>query len=72
MGETYYYHQLNKQQQAVYYAILKGVQSLEEKFIIPRCDSEELYNIFFVCGWTIRGFSGQPDFGINITTIHRI
>ena len=47
MGETYYYHQLNKQQQAVYYAILKGVQSLEEEFVIPRCESEELYNIFF-------------------------
>ena len=47
MGETYYYHQLNKQQQAVYYAILKGVQSLEEEFVIPRCESEELYNILF-------------------------
>ncbi len=47
MGETYYYHQLNKQQQTIYYAIMKGVQNLEEEFVIPRCNAEELYDIFF-------------------------
>ena len=45
--EAYYYQQLDKQQQSVYFAILKGVQNLEEEFLIPRCDGEMLYDIFF-------------------------
>lgn len=47
MREIYYYKQLNKQQQAIYYALLKGIQNLEEEFIIPKCEKEELYDIFF-------------------------
>ncbi|MGN0354959.1 MAG: transglutaminase domain-containing protein [Muricoprocola sp.] len=43
----YYYHQLNKQQQSIYYSILKGIQNLEEEFVIPQCTREELYDIFF-------------------------
>lgn len=44
---TYYYHQLNKQQQTVYYAIMKGIQNIEDEFVIPRCSAQELYDIFF-------------------------
>ena len=47
MREIYYYKQLNKQKQAIYYALLKGIQNLEEEFIIPKCEKEELYDIFF-------------------------
>ena len=47
MGETYYYNQLNKQQQAVYFAMLKGIQDVQDEFLIPRCEKEELYEIFF-------------------------
>ena len=47
MGETYYYNQLNKQQQSVYYALLKGIQDVQDEFLIPRCEKEELYEIFF-------------------------
>lgn len=47
MGELYYYHRLNKQQQVIYHEIYKGIQRLEEEFLVPRCEAEDLYNIFF-------------------------
>ena len=47
MGESFYYNQLNKQQQEVYYAVQKGIQNLEEEFLLPGCGREELYDIFF-------------------------
>lgn len=45
--ETYYYNHLNKQAQAVYFAILKGIKDLEKEFLIPVCDGKMLYDIFF-------------------------
>lgn len=70
--ETYYYHQLNKQQQNVYYAILKGIQNLEEEFVVPRCEKQELYDIFFrlrldhpeifwACGFRYKYYSDSPN-----------
>ena len=43
--ETYYYNHLNKQAQAVYFAILKGIKDLEKEFLIPVCDGKMLYDI---------------------------
>lgn len=45
--EPYYFTQFNRQQQNVYFAILKGIRNLEEEFLIPGCDKEILYDIFF-------------------------
>ena len=45
--EAYYFQQLNKEQQHIYHAILKGVQNLENEFLVPACDRETLYNLFF-------------------------
>ena len=45
--EAYYFQQLNKEQQHIYHAILKGVQNLENEFLVPACDREMLYNLFF-------------------------
>ncbi len=47
MAEHYYYNQLNKQQQSIYFAILKGIRNLEEEFLVPKCDKESLYDLFF-------------------------
>lgn len=47
MSEIYYYHQLNKQQQTIYHAMLKGIQNLEEEILMPKCEAEDLYDIFF-------------------------
>ena len=45
--EAYYFQQLNKEQQHIYHAILKSVQNLENEFLVPACDRETLYNLFF-------------------------
>lgn len=47
MGEVFYYQHLNKQQQLIYHAFMKGAQSLEAEFLVPRCEMGELYDIFF-------------------------
>ena len=70
--EAYYFQQLNKEQQHIYHAILKGVQNLENEFLVPACDRETLYDLFFGCVWIIRRFSGRLDFGINTIRIRRI
>ena len=38
--EAYYFQQLNKEQQHIYHAILKGVQNLENEFLVPACDRD--------------------------------
>ena len=45
--EIYYYNHLNKQQQTVYHDLLKGLQALSPEILLPRCEAEELFNIFF-------------------------
>lgn len=45
--EMYYYNQLSKQAQIIYYAILKGIKDLEKEFLIPACEGKMLYDIFF-------------------------
>ncbi len=45
--EPYYYTKLNKQQQAVYYAMQQCLMNLADEGQMPRVSGEELYNIFF-------------------------
>ena len=45
--EPYYYTKLNKQQQAVYYAMQQCLTNLADEWQMPRVSGEELYNIFF-------------------------
>lgn len=45
--EAYYYQRLDKQHQVIYHAMLKGLQSLDMEIMLPRCEGEDLYNIFF-------------------------
>lgn len=45
--EEYYYKQLSKAEGGIYYAIYKGLLNLESEFLIPSCDNQTLYNIFF-------------------------
>lgn len=46
-SNTYYYNQLNKQQQKVYYAIKAGLESMVPSFPVPRLDGHELADIYF-------------------------
>lgn len=45
---TYYYTQMNKPQQAAYYALLEGLKSLAPSFMVPRLEGEELFRIHFL------------------------
>ena len=45
--EPYYYNRMNKTQQAVYHAIYQGLLRIDDSFLIPRVEAEELYHIFF-------------------------
>lgn len=45
---TYYYSQLNKQQQKVYHAMKAGLTSLASSFQVPRLDGRELSDIYFL------------------------
>ena len=45
--EAYYYNHLNKQQQTIYHDLLKGLQALAPEILLPRCEAEALFNIFF-------------------------
>ena len=45
--EKYYYNHLDKQSQTIYHAILKGIQTMDTEILIPHCEAENLYNIFF-------------------------
>ncbi len=45
--EAYYYNQMDKSLQQVYYALLQGLMSLKDEFQIPRLEGTELYDVFF-------------------------
>ena len=49
MATHHYYNQMNKQQQAAYYAMLEGFRSLETSFAVPRLDVDrELFDVHFL------------------------
>lgn len=48
MQTTYYYEQLNKQQQKAYYAMKAGLEALAPSFPVPRLDGKELADIYFM------------------------
>ncbi len=45
--EQYYYSKLDKTGAAVYNAMLKGLTALEDEFLIPSCEMQEIADIFF-------------------------
>lgn len=47
-GESYYYNQLNKVQQAVYHAMKNGLQALAPSFQVPLLEGRELSDIYFM------------------------
>lgn len=47
-AETYYYDQLNKDQQKVYYAIKQGLLQMAPSFPVLRLDRKELGDIYFM------------------------
>ena len=48
METNYYFLQMNKEQQAAYYAIKEGLKSLAPSFMVPRLDGQELFDIHFL------------------------
>ena len=63
---------MNKQNQAVYHALLKGIQNIDAEILIPRCEGEALYNIFFqlrldhpeifwATGFTYKFYTDSPN-----------
>lgn len=48
MQTYFYYTKLNKTQQAVYYAMLEGLQSHAASFSVPRLSDKELMEIHFL------------------------
>lgn len=47
-ANTYYYNQLNKQQQKAYYAMKTGLLALAPSFLVPRLTGKELADIYFL------------------------
>ena len=47
-AETYYYDQLNKEQQRAYYAIRQGLLEMTPSFPVPRLDRKEFSDIYFM------------------------
>lgn len=47
-SKTYYYDQLNKEQQRVYYAMKEGLLHLKESFPVPMVSRKELSDIYFM------------------------
>lgn len=45
---SYYYNQLNKQQQQAYHAIKVGLQALAPSFAVPKLEGRELADIYFM------------------------
>ena len=45
---AYYYNQLDKTEQRVYYAMKEGLQSLAPSFAVPRMEIRDLSNIYFL------------------------
>lgn len=46
--ENYYYNRLNKVQQNVYHAMKTGLQALAPSFQVPRLETKELLDIYFL------------------------
>lgn len=46
-ANTYYYNQLNKNQQKAYHAMKTGLQALAPSFPVPRLEARELFDIYF-------------------------
>ena len=68
----FYYDHLNKPQQAVYHALLKGISAISDEFLIPDCDAADLADIFFrfrldhpeifwAVGYRCRYYPGSPN-----------
>ena len=47
-AKDYYYHQLNKEQKKVYYAVKEGLLKMEESFQVLKLSSRELTDIYFM------------------------
>lgn len=47
-AENYYYHQLNKEQKKVYFAMKEGLLKMEESFQVLKLSNRELVNIYFM------------------------
>lgn len=47
-ANTYYFNQLNKEQQKAYHAIKTGLLSMAPSFPVPRLESKELSDIYFM------------------------
>ena len=45
---NYYYDQLNKDQQRVYYAMKQGLLNLQDSFAVPMLSNKELSDIYFM------------------------
>ena len=48
MATHHYYNQLNKSQQAAYYAIMEGLKSLAPSFSVPRLEGREVFDLHFL------------------------
>lgn len=46
-ANTYYYNQLNKEQQKAYHAMKTGLLALAPSFPVPRLEARELFDIYF-------------------------
>jgi len=47
-ANNYYYDQLNKEQQRVYYAMKEGLLKLQDSFAVPMLSKKELSDIYFM------------------------
>lgn len=47
-ANSYYYSQLNKQQQKAYFAMKAGLQAMAPSFPVPKLEGAELSNIYFL------------------------
>ena len=47
-AENYYYHQLNKEQKKVYFAMKEGLLKMEESFQVLKLSNRELADIYFM------------------------
>ena len=45
---SYYYEQLNKEQQRAYYAIKDGLLKMQDSFAVPKLSGKELSDIYFM------------------------
>lgn len=45
--ENYYYSRMDRQQQAAYQAMIRGMGNLEDEFQVPYLEPRQLYDVFF-------------------------